>query len=55
MKTVPNDIVKTLIRVLPIILSNMDAESMRKNTRLGNAVRLARLIHKRLKQYEDQA
>lgn len=30
MKTVPNDIVKTLMRVLPIILSNMDAESMRK-------------------------
>lgn len=55
MKTVPNDIVKTLVRVLPVILSNIDAEAMRKSTRLGNAARLARNIHKRLKLYEDQA
>ncbi len=54
MRKVPNDIVTTLIRTLPQILDNMDEEAVRKKLRLNNAVRLTRIIIKRLKKLEDE-
>lgn len=54
MRTIPNDIVTTLIRTLPQILDNMDEEAVRKKLRLNNAVRLTRIIIKRLKKLEDE-
>jgi hypothetical protein len=47
MRNVPNHIVSTLARCLPVILANIDREAMRRNLRLRNAVRLTKqLINK---------
>ena len=54
MRTIPNDIVTTLIRTLPQILDNMDEEAVRKKLRLNNAVRLTRIIIKRLNKIENE-
>lgn len=48
MRTVPNDIVKNLIRHLPLILDNVDAAAVRNNLRLDNAIRLTRMAIKKL-------
>lgn len=54
MRAVPNDIVQTLIRSLPIILDNIDKEAERKKLRLNNAVRLTKIIVKRLNKIENE-
>lgn len=54
MRKIPNDIVTTLIRTLPQILDNMDEEAVRKKLRLNNAVRLTRIVIKRLNKIENE-
>ena len=48
MRTVPNDIIKNLIRPQPLILDNVDAAAVRNNLRLDNAIRLTRISIKKL-------
>lgn len=55
MRTIPNDIVQTLLRTLPLILDNMNEESVRMKLRLNNAVRLTKKIVKRLEKIECDA
>ena len=52
MRQIPNDIVKTLIRNLPVILDSIDRYEERDNFRLCNAVRLTKKIINRLKTIE---
>lgn len=52
MRQIPNDIVKTLIRNLPIILDSIDRYEERDNLRLCNSVRLTKKIINRLKTIE---
>lgn len=52
MRNVPNDIVQTLIRSLPIIINNIRRDAERDNLRLCNAVRLTKKIIKRLEKIE---
>ena len=54
MRQIPNDIVKTLIRNLPIILESIDRYEERDNLRLCNAVRLTKKIINRLKTIEHE-
>ena len=54
MRKIPNDIVKTLIRNLPIILDSIDRYEERDNLRLCNAVRLTKKIINRLKTIEHE-
>lgn len=54
MRTIPNDIVQTLIRTLPLILDNMDKEAVQNKLRLNNAVRLTKIIVKRLNKIEQE-
>ena len=54
MRQIPNDIVKTLIRNLPIILDSIDRYEERDNLRLCNAVRLTNKIINRLKTIENE-
>ena len=54
MRQIPNDIVKTLIRNLPIILESIDIYEERDNLRLCNAVRLTKKIINRLKTIENE-
>jgi hypothetical protein len=53
MRTIPNDIVQTLLRTLPIIIDNVDKDALRNNLRLYNAVRLTKKIQKRLIKIEQ--
>lgn len=46
MRTIPNDIVQTLLRTLPLILDNMNEEAVQTKLRLNNAVRLTKKIVK---------
>lgn len=46
MKTVPDYIVKDLLRLLPILIENIDLNG--KSTRVQNAVRLVKNILKKL-------
>jgi len=39
MRSIPNDIVTTLLRCLPVILDNLNEEAVRNKLRLNNAVR----------------
>lgn len=55
MRNIPNDIVQTLIRTLPLILDNMDEEAVQNKLRLNNAVRLTKKIVKRLEKIECDA
>ena len=52
MRNVPNDIVQTLIRSLPIIINNIGRDAERANLRLCNAVSLTKKIIKRLEKIE---
>ena len=52
MSQIPNDIVKTLIRTLPIILDGIERDNMVSNIRLANSVRLTKKIINRLKTIE---
>ena len=54
MRQIPNDIVKTLIRTLPIILDGIEMDNMVSNIRLANAVRLTKKIINRLKTIENE-
>ena len=54
MRQIPNDIVKTLIRNLPIILESIDRYEERDNLRLCNAVRLTKKIINRLKTIDNE-
>ena len=54
MRTIPNHITQTLLRTLPLILDNMDEEAVQKKLRLNNAVRLTKIIVKRLNKIEDE-
>lgn len=54
MRQIPNDIVKTLIRTLPIILASIERDKMVSNNRLGNSVRLTKKIINRLKTIENE-
>jgi hypothetical protein len=55
MRTIPNDIVQTLLRTLPLILDNMDEKAVQTKLRLNNAVRLTKKIIKRLEKIECDA
>ena len=48
MINIPNDILESIIRHLPLILDNINSETMRNNTKLNNAVRLSKIKVKRL-------
>lgn len=52
MTTIPNQTARTLLRALPLILDSIDGGALAANTRLANAVRLARQIVKRLNKME---
>ena len=54
MRQIPNDIVKTLIRTLPIILDGIEMDNMVSNIRLANSVRLTKKIINRLKTIENE-
>ena len=54
MRQIPNDIVKTLIRTLPIILDGIEIDNMVSNIRLANSVRLTKKIINRLKTIENE-
>ena len=54
MRQIPNDIVKTLIRTLPIILDGIERDNMVYNIRLANSVRLTKKIINRLKTIENE-
>lgn len=54
MRAVPNDIVQKLIRHLPLILDNMNDEAVRKDLKLNNAVRLTKIVLKRLDKIENE-
>ena len=54
MRQIPNDIVKTLIRTLPIILNGIERDNMVSNIRLANSVRLTKKIINRLKTIENE-
>ena len=54
MRQIPNDIVKTLIRTLPIILNGIEIDNMVSNIRLANSVRLTKKIINRLKTIENE-
>lgn len=55
MKSVPNDIIKTLCRHLPLILENIDRQGLRDNIRLKNAVRVTKhKILPRLKRIDNE-
>jgi hypothetical protein len=51
MKSVPDYIVKDLLRLLPVLIENVNLES--KSTRVQNAVRLVKNIIKRLSKIQD--
>ena len=53
MRTIPNDIVNTLLRTLPLILDNMNEEAVQKKLRLNNAVRLTKKIVKYLENWKQ--
>ena len=54
MINIPNDILESIIRHLPLILDNINSETVRNNTKLNNAVRLSKINVKRLnKIYHD--
>lgn len=55
MRTIPNDIVQTLLRTLPLILDNMNEEAVQTKLRINNAVRLTKKIVKRLEKIECDA
>ena len=54
MRQIPNDIVKTLIHTLPIILDGIERDNMVSNIRLANSVRLTKKIINRLKTIENE-
>lgn len=46
--------VRTLLRVLPLVLAHVDRDAMRRSPRLHNAVRLVQVALRQLKKIEQQ-
>ena len=44
MKAVPNDLISTLCRYLPMLVDNIDKGAVQKSIRLSNAVRVTKYI-----------
>ena len=42
MKTVPNDLISTLCRYLPLLVDNIDRNAVGKSLRLANAIRVTK-------------
>lgn len=54
MRIVPNNVITTLLRCLPLIFANLNEDAMRANTRLYNAVRQIKIILKKLKKIDNE-
>lgn len=54
MRSISNSTITTLLRCLPLILDNLNEGSMRRSTRLYNAVRQTKIIINKLKRIEDE-
>ena len=53
MRLLANDIVSKLVRLIPLILCNIDKDTIRKNVKLANAVRLMKIIVRKLETIEN--
>lgn len=54
MRSISNSTITTLLRCLPLILDNLNEETMRRSTRLYNAVRQTKIILNKLKQIDNE-
>lgn len=54
MRIVPNNVISTLLRCLPLILAHINKDAMRTNTRLYNAVRQTKIILNKLKKIDNE-
>lgn len=54
MKQVPNDLLQSLIRHIPLILDGLDDDKLRTSLKLGNAVRLTKKNLQRLKKIDSK-
>lgn len=54
MKQVPNDLLQSLIRNIPLILDGLDEDKLRTSLKLGNAVRLTKKNLQRLKKIDSK-
>ena len=54
MKQVPNDLLQSLIRHIPLILDCLDEDKLRTSLKLGNAVRLTKKNLQRLKKIDNE-
>jgi len=54
MRIIPNDIITTLLRTLPLIMENVSADALAKSTRLNNAVRQTKKIIQRLNKIQNE-
>ena len=54
MKQVPNDLLQSLIRHIPLILDGLDKDKLRTSLKLGNAVRLTKKNLQRLKKIDSK-
>lgn len=54
MKQVPNDLLQSLIRHIPLILDGLDEDKLRTRLKLGNAVRLTKKNLQRLKKIDSK-
>jgi hypothetical protein len=53
MRLLANDTVSKLVRLIPLILCNIDKDTIRKNVKLANAVRLMKIIVRKLETIEN--
>ena len=53
MKNVPDYILKELVRLLPVLIDNIDVDG--RNTRLYNAVRLVKILIKNVWNYHQSS
>lgn len=54
MRIVPNNVITTLLRCLPLIFAHLNEDAMRTNTRLYNAVRQTKIILNKLKKIDNE-
>jgi hypothetical protein len=54
MEQVPNDLLQSLIRHIPLILDGLDEDKLRTSLKLGNAVRLTKKNLQRLKKIDSK-
>ena len=50
MRLIPNNVLSTLVRCLPLVLDNV----VSNNLRVVNAVRQLKIIHRKLKKINDE-